>query len=84
MLICLTSQEEGCSLELWNTHKGFLKKNFSRLVKQAKAQLRSEEPQPVAGGNQHATPPPASSAPPAATSTSQALPRRAFLKFITI
>ena len=40
MLIYLTSQAEGCSLELWNTHKGLLWKNFGRLVKEVEAQRR--------------------------------------------
>ena len=42
-LICLTSQAEGCSLERWNAHKGFLKANFRRLVQEVKAQRRGKQ-----------------------------------------
>ena len=87
-------------MELWNAHKGLLWENFSRLVQEAKAQLRSEEPRPVAGGHhssngggtnrdgpyQHATS--ASSAPPTTTTsqTAQANPPRgaSVLTYITI
>ena len=52
LVICPTSQTEGCSLELWNTHKGLLKKNFTRVVDAVRAQLRSEsEPQKRVGGH---------------------------------
>ena len=37
-LICLASQAEGCTLELWNAHKGCLKKKFSRIVDEVRAQ----------------------------------------------
>ena len=40
LVFCLTSQAEGCSLELWNTHKGFLKMNFPRIVDEVRAQQR--------------------------------------------
>ena len=67
MLICLTSQAEGCTLELWNTHKGLLLKNFGRIVNEVKAQQQreqengdqsgqqhaEEQPPPVAGGHHH-------------------------------
>ena len=67
--IYLTLQAEGCSLELWNTHKGFLKQNFPRLVDEIKAQRRAEqetgdqsgqqhtgeEPLPVAAGGNHSS-----------------------------
>ena len=98
LVICPTSQAEGCSLELWNAHKGLLWENFSRLVQEVKAQLRSEEPRPVAGGHhssngggtnrdgpyQHATS--ASSAPPTTTTsqTAQANPRGLVLTYVTI
>ena len=63
LLICLTLQAEGCTLERWNAHKGFLKANYRRLVQEVKAQHRGEhetgdqsdqqrmeeEPPPVAG-----------------------------------
>ena len=45
--IYLTLQAEGCSLELWNTHKGFLKQDFPRLVEEIKAQRRAEQEVPV-------------------------------------
>ena len=76
-------------MELWNTHKGLLRENFSQLALEVKAQLRSEEPWPVVGEHhssngggtnrdgsyQHATS--ASSAPPTTTTsqTAQANPR---------
>ena len=41
--IYLTLQAEGCSLELWNTHKGFLKQDFRRIVQEVKAQRRAEQ-----------------------------------------
>ena len=70
LLICLTSQAEGCSLELWNTHKGFLKQNFRRVVQEVKTQQRRgqengdqsdhqqpavEEPLPVVTGGSHSS-----------------------------
>ena len=51
--IYLTSQAEGCSLELWNTHKGFLKQNFPRLVDEVKAQRRAEQEKGDQSGQQH-------------------------------
>ena len=58
--IYLTSQAEGCSLELWNTHKGFLKQNFPRLVDEIKAQRRAEQETGDQSGQQRAEedPPP--------------------------
>ena len=38
VLVCLTLQAEGCTLELWNTHKNLLKKNFGQLVNEVRAQ----------------------------------------------
>ena len=38
MLVCLTSQAEGCTLELWNTHKYLLLKNFGQIVHEVRAQ----------------------------------------------
>ena len=52
-LICLTSQAEGCSLERWNAHKGFLKANFHRLVQEVKAQRRAEQEKGDQSGQQH-------------------------------
>ena len=58
--ICLTLQAEDCSLELWNTHKGFLKQNFPRLVDEIKAQRRAEQETGDQSGQQRAEedPPP--------------------------
>ena len=39
---CPPLQGEGCADALWDKHKGMLKKNFRRLIKQAKAQKRSK------------------------------------------
>ena len=51
--IYLTLQAEGCSLELWNTHKGPLKQDFCRIVQEVKAQRRAEQEKRDQSGQQH-------------------------------
>ena len=59
LLICLTLQAEGCTLERWNTHKGFLKANFRRLVQEVRAQRRGEQENGGQSGQQRAEEEPA-------------------------
>ena len=51
--IYLTLQAEGCSLELWNTHKGPLRQDFRRIVQEVKAQRRAEQEKRDQSGQQH-------------------------------
>ena len=39
--ICLVRQAEGCTLELWNLHKGLLRDKFSRLVEEVRGRRAS-------------------------------------------
>ena len=58
MLIYLTSQAEGCTLELWNTHKFLLKENFGRLVNEIRAQQREDHKNGDQSGQPHVEEPP--------------------------
>ena len=54
VLVCLTLQAEGCTLELWNTHKNLLKKNFGQLVNEVRAQRRGQQETGHQGDQRHA------------------------------
>ena len=54
VLVCLTLQAEGCTLELWNTHKNLLKKNFGQLVNEVRAQRRGQQETRHQGDQRHA------------------------------
>ena len=59
LFICLTLQAEGCTLELWNAHKGCLKKHFGRIVDEVRAQQREDHENGDQSGQQRPEPPPA-------------------------
>ena len=58
LFICLTLQAEGCTLELWNAHKGCLKKHFGRIVDEVRAQQREDHENGDQSGQQRPEEPP--------------------------